>query len=105
MSQQSDMADIVYERLSAGPVAAAQIVRELRSRWGVEHGVGEVHRFVTEVVTCLFCHEDVEVGNLNAGTFVAWQLPSWDADDKFNSEMMAMDMYLDDETMYVFRKK
>jgi hypothetical protein len=105
MSQQSDMADAVYGRLSIGPVAVAHIVRELRSGWGAEHGVGSVHGFVREVATCLLHHDDVEVGDLKAGTFVSWQLPAWDADHRIDSELMAMRMFLDDETRYVFRKR
>jgi hypothetical protein len=104
MSQQSNMADAVYERLSVESVAAAHIVRELRSRWGIEHGVGSVHVFVREVVTCLLHHDDVEVGDVKSGRFVAWQLPPWDADYRIDSELMAMDTFLDDETRYVFRK-
>ena len=99
------MADVVYGRLSAGPVAAAHIVRDLRSRWGVEHGVGSVHGFVREVASCLLHHDDVEVGDWKAGTFVPWKLPSWDADERIDSELMAMDEFLDDETRYVFRKR
>ena len=104
MSQQSDMAEDVYRRLSAGPVAVAHLVRELRGRWGVEHGVGSVHGFVREVVTCLMHHEDVEVGDVRDGRFVPWSLPSWDADQKIDAELMAMDLFLDDESQYVFRK-
>ncbi|MBE0543193.1 MAG: hypothetical protein IH623_17755 [Verrucomicrobia bacterium] len=105
MSQQSDMADAVYHRLSSQSVVAAHLVRELRSRWGVEHGIGSVHGFVREVATCLLHHEDVEVGDMQAGTFVPWALPQWDADDKIDAELMAMETFLDDENRYVFRKR
>jgi hypothetical protein len=105
MSQQSDMADAVYRRLSSEPVAAAHLVRELRSRWGVEHGVGSVHGFVREVATCLLHHDDVEVGDVTAGRFVPWQLASWDADERIDAELMAMDLFLEDESKYVFRKR
>jgi hypothetical protein len=105
MSQQSDMADVVYSRLSSEPVSAAHLVRELRSRWGVEHGVGSVHGFVREVATCLLHHDDVEVGDVTAGRFVPWQLASWDADEKIDAELMTMDLFLDDESKYVFRKR
>ena len=64
MSQQSDLADGFYARLSTCPVAAAQLVRELRSRWGAGHGLGSVHGFVREVATCLLHHDDVEVGDV-----------------------------------------
>jgi hypothetical protein len=105
MSQQSDMAEIVYGRLSTGPVATAQLVQELRSRWGAEHGVGSVHGFVREIVTLLLHHEDVEVGEIRAGKFVPWSLSSWDADDKIDADLMAMRTFLDDESQYVFRKR
>ena len=105
MSQQSDMADAVYGRLGAGPVAAADLIRELRNQWGVEHGVGEVHGFVREVATCLLHYEDVEVGDVRVGGFVPWSLPPWDTDARIDSELMAMDKFLDDDSQYVFRKK
>jgi hypothetical protein len=105
MSQQSDMADDVYHRLSSQPVAAAHLVRELRGRWGVEHGVGSVHGFVREVATCLLHYDDVEVGDVTAGRFVPWPLPSSDADERIDAELMAMDSFLDDEDKYVFRKR
>jgi hypothetical protein len=105
MSQQSDMADVVYGRLSTEPVSVAHMVRELRTRWGVEHGVGSVHGFVREVVTCLLSHDDVEVGDISAGRFVPWTLELWEADDKIDAELMAMESFLEDEDRYVFRKR
>src|SRR4051794_29211470 len=105
MSQQSDKAKVVYSQLRAGPVAAAHLVRELRERWGVEHGVGSVHGFVREVATCLLRHDDVEVGDVTAGRFVSWQLDQCDADERIDAELMAMDSFLDDEDKYVFRKR
>ena len=30
------MADDVYSRLDAGPIAAAHLIRDLRSQWGIE---------------------------------------------------------------------
>jgi hypothetical protein len=105
MSQQSDMADVVYHRLSSEPVAAAHLVRELRSRWGPEHSVGSVHNFVREAAACLLLHEDVEVGDVVTGRFVPWELASSDSDDKISEDLMAMDLFLDDESKYVFRKR
>lgn len=99
------MAEEVYARLSAAPVAAAHLVRELRHRWGAEHGVGSVHGFVREVATCLMHHEDVEVGDVRAGKFIPWSLPSWDADEKIDADLMAMDTFLVDESQCVFRKR
>jgi hypothetical protein len=105
MSQQSDMAELVYGRLSTGPVAAAHLVHELRGRWGAEHGVGSVHGFVREVVTCLLYHEDVEVGEIRDGLFIPWPIPSWEADDKIDADLMVMRTFLDNESQYVFRKR
>jgi hypothetical protein len=105
MSQQSDMADDVYCRLSRGPVAAAHLISDLRSRWGVEFGIDSVHGFVREVASCLLHQDDVEVGDVIDGRFVPWSLPAWDADEKIAAELMAMDTFLDDESQYVFRKR
>jgi hypothetical protein len=105
MSQQSDMADVVYRQLSTEPVSAAHLVRELRQRWGSEHGVGSVHGFVREVATCLLEHEDVEVGDIAAGRFVSWTLAPWEAEEKIDAELMAMDSFLEDEDRYVFRRR
>ena len=104
MSQQSDMADDVYRRLSSRPVAAAHLVRELRDQWGAGHGVGSVHGFVREVATCLL-RDDVEIGDVTAGRFVPWKLAPWDADQRIDTELMAMDSFLEDESKYVFRMR
>ncbi len=104
MSDQSDMADSVYDRLSSQPVPAAHLVRELRRLWGSDFGVRSVHGFVREVATCLLHHNDVEVGDMTAGRFVPWRLPPWDADERIDAELMAMNSFLDDEDKYVFRK-
>lgn len=105
MSQQSDMAETVYSRLSKGPVSMAHLVRELRGRWGAEHGVLSVHGFVREVATCLLQHEDVEVGVLSEGRFLDWRLHPWEADEKIDRELMSMVAFLEDDNRYVFRKK
>ena len=105
MSQQSDMADTVHDRLSTGPVPAADLVRELRTRWGAEHGVGSVHGFVREVATCLLRHDDVEIGDMRGGRFISWELEPWDAEDKIDQGLMGMDTFLEDESRYVFRRK
>jgi hypothetical protein len=105
MSQQSDMADIAHRRLSDGPLPLAHIIRELRSKWGKEHGVLSVHGFVREVATCLLHYEDVEVGDIEKGRFIPWKLEPWDADEKIDQELMTMSVFLDDETHYVFRRK
>jgi hypothetical protein len=105
MSQQSDMADIVYNQLSTAPVSAAHLVRELRSRWGIKPGVSEVHFFVCEVVCCLLHRDDVQAGDMAAGRFVSWKLEPWEADDKMESELMAMDAFLEDKDKYVFQKR
>ena|SRR6266850_8147298 len=105
MSQQSDIADNVFSRLSKSPVPMAHLVRELRSCWGAEHGVASVHRFIQEVATCLLHHEDVELGNVNDGQFVSWRLDPWDADAKIDRELMSLAAFLEDERRYVFRKR
>jgi len=105
MSQQSDMADDVRERLRSAPFPLACLVRELRAKWGAEHGVLSVHGFVREVANCLLDHADVEVGDLQEGRFVPWHLEPWDADERIDRELMAMTTFLDDEARYMFRQK
>lgn len=105
MSQQSDMSDAVYTRLSSGPVSAASLVREIRDRWGPEHGVSAVHGFLAEVGTCLLHRDDIELGDAQEGRFVPWKLDPWDADHRLGEELMALEIFLEDETRYVFRKK
>ncbi len=104
MSLQSDMADGVYGRLSEGPIAAADLVRELRRRWGAEHGVLEVHGFVREVATCLLWRGDVDVGDMKDGRFVSWTLEPDAADSRIDEELMSMDAFLEDLSRYVFQK-
>jgi len=105
MSQQSDMSDVVYSRLRGGPVSVATLVRELRDRWGPAHGVGEVHFFLAEVGTCLLHYDDVDLGDVKEGRFVAWPLEPWDANDRLEEELCALDTFLEDENRFVFRKK
>jgi hypothetical protein len=105
MSQQSGMADVVYSRLRSGPVSLASLVRELRGRWGPEHGILAVHGFLAEVATCLLHHDDVELGDAKEGRFVAWQLDPWEADHRLGAELTALGAFLEDESRYVFRKK
>ena len=105
MSQQSDMADAVYGRLNTAPVPVAYLVRELRSRWGAEHEFGEVHSFVRELIYCLSDHDDVEVGEMRVRKFFPWNIEPEDAFDKIDSELMEMDVFLEDEDKYVFRKR
>ena len=94
MSQQSDMADTVYERLARSDVAAADLVQELRARWGPEHNAPEVHRFVEEVAACILHHDDVEIGDMHDERFSAWRLEPWEAHDKFARELVALDTFL-----------
>lgn len=105
MSRQSDMSDEVYARLGRGPVSVATLVRELRDRWGPGHGISEVHFFVAEVGTGLLHFDDVELGSVKEGRFVAWPLDPWDADERLEEELMALDAFLEDEDRYLFRKK
>ena len=105
MSQQSEVADSIYARLEQGPVAAAEVVRQLRYRWGSSHSVASVHGFVREVATCLLWHGDVEVGDRHGEEFVAWMIEPEDANSRIDSELMSMKEFLEDDRRYVFRKK
>ncbi len=105
MSQQSDMADSVYGRLSEGPVSTAHLVRELRERWGAEHGVSAVHGFLREVATCLLWRGDVDLGDFREGRYVSWSLEPEDANARIDEELMSMSAFLADNSRYVFRKK
>ena len=98
------MADRVYQRLAQCTVSAAELVQQLRSKWGPDHGVGEVHRFVEEVATCLIHHDDVEVGDMHDGQFVSWRLEPWHARDRIERELLAMDAFLDDTHRFVFQR-
>ncbi len=104
MSQQQEMADSVFERLKKEPVSLAVVVWEIREKWGVEFGVPEVHGFVREVATCLL-HHQVEVGDVIDHSFVPWDLEPWDADEKIDHELMSMEVFLEDESRYVFWPK
>jgi hypothetical protein len=103
MSEQSDMADEVYNRLAHSDVSTAELVQELRRKWGREHGVGEVHRFIEEVAACLL-RDDVELGDVIDSRFAPWRLEPWDAHFKLQQELLAMDCFLDDPDHYVFRR-
>lgn len=99
------MADGVLRRLESGPVPAADLVGEVRKRWGPEHEVSAVHGFVREVATCLLWTCQVEVGELEEGRYSAWPLEPEDADERIELELMAMDAFLVDRAIVVFRKK
>src|SRR5437660_3143590 len=103
ISQQSEIADRVYRHLAHSALSAAELVHELRRKWGPEHGVGEVHRFVEEVAACLL-RDDVELGDIIDSRFAAWRLEPWDAHFKLQQELLAMDAFLDDKERYVFRR-
>ena len=105
MSDQSDLAEIVHDRLTAGPVPIAELVRELRIRWGTDHRVPAVHGFLCEVATCLLRRGDIEVGDVTDGRFVSWSIDPWDADARIYAELMAMETFLQDDCRYVFRRK
>ena len=105
MSQQSDMADLIYEGLGRAPFPLARLVRELHAKWGEAPGVPSVHGFVREVATCLLHRSDVQVGDVDKGRFVPWHVEPEDADVRIDTELMAMTAFLDDEVRYVFWKK
>src|SRR5882762_10030431 len=104
MSEQSEMAERVYDRLAQSDVSAAELVQELCARWGPEPCVPEVHRFVEKVAACLLHHDDVEVGNVRNECFTGWTLEPWHAHDKLAQELLAMDALLDDKERYVFHR-
>ncbi|RYD85062.1 MAG: hypothetical protein EOP84_03680 [Verrucomicrobiaceae bacterium] len=83
----------------------AHIIHKLCSQWGAEQSVHSVHGFAREVATCLLHYDDVEIGELRDGRFLLWSLPAWDADQKIDAELMAMETLLSDESQYIFRKK
>jgi hypothetical protein len=105
MSHQSEMANRVYQQLAQSQVSAADLVQELRAKWGSEHGAPDVHRFVEEVAACILQHEDVEVGDLCDGRFSAWTLEACDAHDRLARELLALDTFLEDRARYVFRRR
>jgi len=98
------MADTVYQQLAQSTVSAAELVQQVRSKWGPDHGVGEVHHFVEEVATCLLHRDDVEVGDMRDGQFVSWGLEPWYARDRIERELLAMDTFLDDTRRFVFQR-
>ena len=104
MSQQSEMADRLYDRLAQSNVSAAELVRELRTRWGPLHNAAEIHRFVEEVARCILSHKDVEIGEIHDGRFRSWKLQPWESDDKLTQELLSLDTFLDDNKKYVFRR-
>jgi hypothetical protein len=103
MSQQSEMADRVYDQLAHSDVSAAELVRELRAKWGPDYRAPEVHRFVEEVAACVL-RKDMEVGDLREGRFSAWTLDPWDAHEKIADDLMSLDSFLEDKTRYVFHR-
>jgi hypothetical protein len=103
MSQQSEMADRVYNLLAHSDVSAAELVHELRAKWGPEHRAPELHRFVEEVAACLL-REDVVVGDLRDGRFSPWTLDPWHAHKKIADDLLSLDSFLEDRTQYVFRR-
>jgi hypothetical protein len=105
MSQQSDKADAVYDRLAESDVSAAELVQELRARWGPDHKAPEVHGFVEEVAACILHHEDVQIGEVHDQRFSAWPLERWEVHDKFARELLALDAFLEDAKKYVFHRR
>jgi hypothetical protein len=105
MSQQSEMADLIYIRLSEGPVATAHLVRELRERWGAQHGISAVHGFIREVATCLLWRGDVDIGDFKDGQFVSWGIEPEDANERIDEELMSMKSFIIDESRQIFQKK
>lgn len=104
MSQQSEMADVVRRRLDAGPISVASLVTELRIRWGSEHSPAEVHFFVSEVVHSLLWGGEVRLGEMQDGVFVSWAIEPWDAVERLEKELGALDGFLEDNGCYVLSR-
>jgi hypothetical protein len=104
MSQQSDMADKIYLSLEGGPVPVADLVVELRERWGTEHGAGEVHAFVDEVAACLLWRGDVDIGDFVEGAFNSWGLEPDYSHQKLEHMLDQQEDYFSDRTLCVFKK-
>src|SRR5690606_34889326 len=98
MSDQSDMAEVVGRRLESAPVPVADIVQEVRMRWGPEHGVSAVHGFVREVATCLLWSGEVEVGDVKDGVYRTWRIEPEDADARLEAELLMMSDFLMDRS-------
>lgn len=105
MSQQSDIADAIHQRLAHGAVSVAALVREVRERWGPEHSFGSVHLFVEELLYCLLREFDVDVACANAGGLVSWKLPADEAWEKISERLRMQHEFLDDDEWCYMRKK
>ncbi|WP_395750564.1 hypothetical protein [Prosthecobacter sp.] len=105
MSQQSDIADAIHQRLAHGAVSVAALVREVRERWGPEHSFGSVHLFVEEVLYCLLRESDVDVACATAGDLVSWNLPADEAWEKISEHLRKMHEFLEDDDWCCLRKK
>lgn len=104
MSQQSDMAKVVYGLLDERQVSAAELVRELRQRWGADHKTIAIHFFICEAAYCFMDQDDVEIGHIEAGQFVPWHMDPLDAYERFENEFTEIATDHDDDARYVFRK-
>lgn len=98
------MAEVVYRLLDERQVSAAELVRELRQRWGPDHKAVALHFFICEAACCLLAQADVEVGHIEVGRFVPWHMDPLDACEKLENEFTAIPIDHEDATRYVFRK-
>ena len=105
MSQQSELADWAYARLSDGPFPASNLVRMVREKWDTVANPQAVHFFVSESLACLLRNEDVEVGDIFENTFVPWTSAPWESEQRIEDELCNFEDYLEDVSRYVFRKK
>ncbi len=105
MSQQSELADYAYGRLSEGLLPASHLVRMIMGQWGVIANPSSVHFFVSESIACLLRHHDVEVGDTIDGGYIPWIFEPWDSAEKIEVELSRFESYFEDESNYVFRKK
>jgi hypothetical protein len=81
MSQQSNYAAEIADRLDDGPVPVADLVTEVRSLWGDDPSTGAVHRFICEAVYCLLsAKEEVRLTRKIDGSYL---LLASDREDEF----------------------
>ncbi|PYK08036.1 MAG: hypothetical protein DME65_14980 [Verrucomicrobia bacterium] len=97
MSQQSDMAEKVYDRLTRSDVSSAELVEELRANWAPEHGA-------MGSALVLSVRLQLVVGDSRDSHFTGWGLKPWEAHAKVEQELLSMDTFLYDKEHCVFHR-
>src|SRR5580698_1392973 len=103
MSQQSELADLIYQRVRLGSVSIASLVDETRARWGDGHSIESVHHFVIEAIYCLLVHQDVDVGDITDGQFVSWRTGPLVTYERIESTLTRLGTAFADHDSIVFR--